>query len=155
MSARDRLAALDTLPARDLCAAAESALNALVEIMNAETVLLRTGHYRDAALLTADKTSLAQDYVSLARSVQREAPRLKREAPAALEKLRHGHEALATQMAENLRVIATARTVTETLLTDVAKVVGGQVRPKTYGASGTMQPAQDNGARGIAINRAL
>lgn len=154
-AAADRLAALDTLPATELCAAAAAALMALVEIMNAETVLLRAGHFRDAAVLTAEKTSLAQDYVGFARSIQRQAERLQREAPRQLAQLRHGHEALATQMAENLRVIATARAVTEDLLSDVANSVGAQQTPKTYGAGGTVRPNPATGARGIAVNRSL
>jgi hypothetical protein len=54
-----------------------------------------------------------------------------------------------------LRVLATARTVTEDLLTDVAVVVGQQDRAKTYSRAGTMATNADNSARGIAINRAL
>ena len=41
-------------------------------------------------------------------------------------------------MAENLKVIATARTVTEDLLNDVAQQLGRQTRPKTYGAGGEL-----------------
>jgi hypothetical protein len=58
-------------------------------------------------------------------------------------------------MAENLRVLATARTVTEDLLTDVARAVGASNRPKTYGVNGTVQAAPAAAARGIAVNRAL
>ena len=68
--------------------------------------------------------------------------------------LRAGHERLATQMAENLRVLATARTVTEDLLTDVATTVGQQQKTKTYGASGQLKTEGAPVARGLAINRA-
>ncbi len=155
MTAAARLAALDTLPAIELCELAETALDALVDVMNQETTLLRAGHMRLASTLTPDKTRLAQDYVGLARSVQRRGDHLKSEAPEAIARLRNGHERLATQMAENLRVLATARTVTEDLLTDVAVVVGQQNRAKTYSRAGTMATNADNSARGIAINRAL
>ena len=155
MSAAERLAALDDLAAHDLCERTGNVLQALVEIMNQETTLLRAGHYRQAAEITAEKIQVAQDYVGLARAVQRRVAQLKLEAPADIERLRQGHESLATQMAENLRVIATARDVTETLLTDVAATVGVQSRAKTYGANGAMNGAGANGARGIAVNRAL
>ena len=78
------------------------------------------------ARYTAEKTRLAQDYVGYVRAVQRQSQRLLKEAPEAVQMLRAGHEQLVTQMAENLRVIATARTVTEDLLTDVATTVGQQ-----------------------------
>ncbi|MEO5806894.1 hypothetical protein [Devosia sp.] len=155
MTAAARLAAIDTLPAAELCALAEAALTALVDVMNKETTLLRAGHMRQATTLTAEKTRLAQEYVGFARSVQREGPRLKADAPKAVERLRNGHERLATQMAENLRVLATARTVTEDLLTDVAMVVGQQNKAKAYGMSGKVTADPNSSARGLAVNRAL
>ncbi len=155
MTAAHRIATLDDLPANDLCVRAETALTALVEVMNAETTLLRAGRFREAGTLTAEKTALAQDYVSFARSVQRQLPRLKIEAPQALVRLQSGHERLATQMAENLRVIATARNVTEDLLADVSAAVGRASRAKTYGASGVLNNAAAKPASGIAVNRAL
>ena len=155
MTAAARLAALDALPAEELCRHAEQALAALVDVMNQETTLLRAGHLRQAGQLTPDKTRLAQDYVTFARAIQRQGTRLSAEAPAALERLRAGHESLATQMAENLRVLATAKTVTEDVLTDVARMVGQQNRARTYGTAGTLASDADGSAKGIAINRAL
>jgi len=155
MTAAARLAALDNLPAVELCQMAETALAALVNVMNQETTLLRAGHLRQASILTPDKARLAQDYVGFARTVQRQTERLKREAPQAIERLRQGHEALATQMADNLRVLATARTVTEDILTDVARIVGQQDKAKAYGRAGTITADPSSSARGIAINRAL
>lgn len=155
MTAADRLAALDSLDADTLCTGAETALAALVEVMNRETTYLRAGHMREAAELTADKTQLAQDYVTIARAVQRHAGRLKAEAPEKVDILRRGHEALATQMAENLRVLATSRSITETLLNDVAAQAATRERPRTYGAPGTPQPPAADGIKGLSVNRAL
>jgi len=155
MTAAARLAALDSLPAKELCQMVEAALASLVNVMNEETTLLRAGHMRQAGTLTPEKTRLAQDYVGFARSVQRQNARLKQDAPEAVERLRLGHERLATQMAENLRVLATARMVTEDILTDVAQVVGQQNKAKAYGRAGTITADPASSARGIAINRAL
>ena len=155
MTAASRLAALDALPADELCSMAETTLAALVDVMNQETTLLRAGHLRQASALTPEKTRLAQDYVGFARSVQRQGERLRLQAPEAVERLRLGHERLATQMAENLRVLATARMVTEDILTDVAKTVGQQDKARTYGRAGTLVADPDSMARGIAVNRAL
>lgn len=155
MTAAARLAALDALPAVELCMHAEQALASLVDVMNQETTLLRAGHLRQAGQLTPDKTRLAQDYVTFARAIQRQAVRLNAEAPQSMARLRAGHESLATQMAENLRVLATAKTVTEDVLTDVARMVGQQNRTKTYGTAGTVTSDPNASAKGIAINRAL
>jgi len=154
-SAAERLKAIDTLPAGDLCSIALSTLDRLVAILNEETVLLRAGRVREAGELTAEKTRLAQDYMGFARSVQRELPRLKAEAPAMIEAMKVRHEQFATQMAENLRVIATARAVTEELLTDVATVMNAKARPKTYGATGALGGQPPTAATGMSINRAL
>jgi hypothetical protein len=155
VTAAQRIATLDDLPAIDLIAFTEGTLSALVEAMSSETVLLRAGRYREAAGPGAEKTRLAQDYVTYSRAVQRQMPRLKREAPAEIDRLRVGHEQFATQMAENLKVIATVRSVTEDLLTDVAAAVGRSGQTRTYGAAGEMPRAIAAPGTGIAVNRAL
>jgi hypothetical protein len=68
--------------------------------------------------------------------------------------LKHGHEQLATQIAENLKAIAVARAVTEDLLTDVAQQLARAARPKTYGAAGELN-APTGITGGLALNRAL
>jgi flagellar biosynthesis/type III secretory pathway chaperone len=155
MNAAQRLAAIDSLPAVELCALVMNTLDTLVSVLNQETTLLRAGRLKDAGELTSEKTRLAQDYMGFARSVQRQLPRLREEAPAAVEHLRSGHERLATQMAENLKVIATARAVTEDLLTDVATALGAKSRPRTYGATGQVGGSVPPAASGVSINRAL
>jgi hypothetical protein len=155
LSAAQRIAALDDLPAIDLIAFTEGTLAALVGVMNGETTLLRAGRMREAGELSAEKTRLAQDYVTYSRAVQRQLERLKAEAPGDVDRLRSGHEQLATQMAENLKVIATARAVTEDVLTDVANSVGRANQTRTYGATGQIPTAPTAAGKGIAINRAL
>lgn len=153
-TAAERLNALDDLPALELCERAATTLDTLVTIMNEETVLLRAGRFREAAIVTAQKAGPAQDYVALARSIQRQAARLQEQEPEAMQQLRNGHEKLATQLAENLRVIATARSVTDDLLTEVAYAVGQASRTRTYGATGEIPDPSAPAANGIAINRA-
>jgi hypothetical protein len=142
-TAAERLAALDSLPGADLCRIAADTLAALVRVTNEETTLLRAGRHREATPVTTEKTRLAQEYVGCSRAIQRE-----------LDGLRIGHERLAVQLAENLRVIATARAVTDDILSDVAQMVGARDRTRTYGSNGAIaDPAV--AARGVAINRAL
>jgi len=155
MTAADRIAQYDNLDATELCARADSALTQLVNIMNEETTLLRAGRLKEAGALTPEKTQFAQDYVTFARTIQREAERLRVQSPEQLNKLQQRHESLATQMAENLRVLATAKTVAEDLLTDVAKTVGGNTKPSTYGTSGQLSNTTPTVARGLSIDRAL
>ncbi len=155
MNAAQRLDQLDSLDANELCAKTDSKLSALVNVMNRETMLLRAGHLKEAGTLTPEKTQLSQDYVMLARAVKREAKRLKIEAPEQLNQLQARHESLATQMADNLRVLATAKTVAQDILSDVAKSVGASEKPKTYNDSGLLSSQKPQVARGLSIDRAL
>jgi hypothetical protein len=155
MTAAERIAATDDLEARALCAAAAEALATLIEVINEETTLLTAGRVRDAAALSGRKVQLAQDYVGWARAMERQADRLRTEAPDALDGLRQLNESFATQLADNLRVIATARQVTEDLLGDVAAAVGAGTRARTYGQTGTIGPRSTGAASGIALDRAL
>jgi len=155
MSASETRSKRHQIDANTLCISTKQVLDNLVDIMNQETVLLRAGRYEQAAEISAKKAEIAQKYVGLARMVQNEHERLTLQAPDELKKLLAGHEKLTTQMAENLRVLATARDVTQTLLSDVATSVGRAGQPNTYGASAQMNTTDSQLSNGIAINRAL
>ena len=154
-SAHDRLHAQRQMDASTLCRSTKAALENLANIMNQETMLLRTGHYQEAADLSEQKSQIAQEYVGLARVVQHQSARLFEQAPNDLKTLQAEHEKLATQMAENLRVLATAKTVSQNVLGDVAKSVGQSERPKTYAPTGQMSTSAKSDASGIAVNRSL
>lgn len=156
MSAVERIRTLDHTDPAVLCQQTETALIELVALLNKETTLLRAGRLTEASTFSAEKAQKSQDYVVLARAVKRVAPQLKISAPEHLENLKKRHEAFATQMAENLRVLATTRNVTKDLLADVAKTAGAQQKPQTYGNSGQVAAhAQPNNIQGISVNRAL
>lgn len=139
-----------------LCVQTKLALEKFVDILNQETTLLRTGKLEQAGKLSATKAEVAQEYVILARSIKNNAAALTQSHPAELKALKGQHETLATQMAENVRVLATARTVTADLLHDVAKTVGAQRGPTTYGTSGRVPPpTATQSLSGLTLNRAL
>jgi len=155
MTAAERLAALDQLPAEDIFNRTNQALTELVDVMNRETTLLRAGKLKEAGALSAEKASRAQDYTVLARAVQRATPRLETEAPEMLRALRGRHESLATQMAENLKVLAISRNLTETLINDVAAAAAKTQSPQTYSAGGAVAAKPPQSAKGLSLNRAL
>ncbi len=155
MSASKTSASQNQSDARTLCISTKEVLDNLADIMNQETVLLRAGRYQQSAQISAEKAEVAQQYVALARLVQNKHEWLMSQAPDEMKTLVAGHEKLTTQMAENLRVLATARDVTQTLLSDVATGVGRTGQPNTYGASGKMNNPASQLANGIAVNRAL
>lgn len=144
----------DTDPA-EFCDRAQSALDRLIEVMNNETVLLRAGNLAGATALTAEKTMLAQEYVHAARVIQSNAAAIRKAVPDAVERFRQGHAALATQLAENLKVLASARSLTRDLIGDVARRVGSNQAPSTYSDAGGRAEPPEVGARGISVDRAL
>ncbi len=154
-TAHERLEFQRQMDASTLCRSTKAALESLANIMNQETVLLRTGHYEEAANLSEQKAQIAQEYVGLARVVQHQSVRLFEQAPADLQTLQAEHEKLATQMAENLRVLATAKTVSQSVLGDVAKSVRKSERPNTYAPNGQMSTPAQAEASGIAVNTSL
>ncbi len=154
MTAANRIETLDNIDPAQLCAMTEEALIRLVDILSRETMLLRAGKFAEAGLLVADKTQAAEDYTVLARTIQRRSEALLDAVPDLMARLKKRHESLATQMADNLRVLATARAVAEDLLEDVAKTVGVQQTNQTYSSKGSAPPPKSH-ASGLSINRAL
>jgi hypothetical protein len=138
-----------------VCERARTTLNELVDITSRETILLRSGQLLEAGELSAGKTRLAQEFVQLARTVQHNAAAIKAAAPQAMAALKAGHAALATQMAENLKVLGSAKTLTQNLLADVAKRTGKATETSAYGHTGVAPPPPGLAAKGISIDQSL
>jgi len=138
-----------------VCAEADITLRALVDIMNNETTLLRAGHLLAASELAAPKAELAQTYVGLARAIQSNAQEIKENAPHLLKKLQQGQAALATQMAENLRVLATAKSLTEEIVSSVASQLGQANQTAAYGNTGRGNTQSVASVKGVSVNTTL
>ncbi|MCF4098825.1 hypothetical protein [Maritalea mediterranea] len=136
----------------EVCIAARDTLTRLVDIMNNETTLLRAGRLLQASELAAPKAELAQKYVGLARAIQHNVDSLKQTAPHLLEELQKSQTALATQMAENMRVLATAKSLSEEIVGDVAAQLGRAQKPKTYGGNGVTAQKSES-LQGVSINK--
>jgi hypothetical protein len=136
----------------EVCAEAHQTLTRLVDVMNNETTLLRAGRLLEASELAAPKAELAQKYVGLARAIQHNTKFLKENAPHLLVELQKHQSALATQMAENMRVLATAKSLSEEIVGDVAAKLGQVQKPKTYGGNGAAA-AKVQSFQGVSINK--
>jgi len=138
-----------------VCADADVSLRALVDVMNNETTLLRAGKLLAASELAAEKAELAQKYVGLARAIQSNVTEIKEKAPHLLQKLQQGQTSLATQMAENLRVLATAKSLTEDIVSSVASQLGQSNQTAAYGNTGSGTASQSPSIKGVSINTSL
>lgn len=134
---RPRVASLPEAEA--LVNSAISALNALEPVIYDETVLMRDGMMKAALDLSDIKAQAAQRYQRSLEDLKANAVALGRYAPAELARLRQRHEAFSELMSLNMAVLGTAKTVSESIIRELATDVGQARVPQGYGSYG--QPA--------------
>lgn len=118
--------------AQALVTSAVEALNHLEPLIDEETRLFKAGKAREALSLSMDKNEAAQVYTRCLEALKNNAIAIGRFQPAELDLLRSRHEEFSSKMALNMAVVATARTVSEGLLRDLADSIGQNASPKTY-----------------------
>jgi hypothetical protein len=134
---RPRVATADE--AQALVNAALAALDALEPAITEETVLMRDGRMKEALALSDRKGAAAQAYQRALEDLKSNAIALGRFAPPALVLLRKRHEGFSELMSLNMAVLGTAKTVSESIIRELAQDVGQAKSPQGYGAYG--QPA--------------
>lgn len=138
-----------------LLARLEASMEGLIELIEAETRLVRDGKLVAAGELEARKAEYAKAYVELMTSAQAQESTIRNMLPSHLEKLRTRHEEFKLLLQMNLATLATARDVTRGLISGVAKRMGqGQV-PTTYGAHGKMTSRPQIAAPGLTTDRSF
>ncbi|OKL45305.1 hypothetical protein [Pseudovibrio exalbescens] len=140
--------------AEAFCSRFDAALDMLVEVIDEETRLLKQGLVADLPTLTPRKTEAIEHYMSGIRAVSANAIALGNLAPEAIQEMRERHSRLKPLLQQNLTVVATARSVSDQIVDTVAKAVGSQLQPKTYGANATTNRASKT-AKGLSVNQSL
>jgi hypothetical protein len=128
--------AATAMDADALVIAALDALDALQPLIADETALLRDGKVAAALDLAERKSAEALRYQRALQDIKANAIALGRHAPASLALLRQRHEQFSGLMALNMAVLSTARTVSESLVRELAVDVGQARSPQGYGAYG-------------------
>ncbi len=139
----------------DFCADLIETVDALIAVLNEETRLVRAAKLSDAADLSGEKSLASERYIK-AHGVLRGADSpLETLASDEVGHLRERHQALETAISQNLAVLATARTVSETLIHSVSDIVARKRgRTNVYGANGR-QSVQQSQPGPISCNVAL
>jgi hypothetical protein len=146
---------IDRDSARAFCAGLAETVDALIRVLDEETRLIRAARLSEAAGLADEKTALAQRYGQAHGTMKVCGPEIGRKAPVEIDHLRRRHEALETAIANNLAVLATARTVSETLIRGVAEAVSSSsARPNTYSAE-ARQDTDTRSSGPFSLNVAL
>lgn len=118
--------------AQALVASAVTALDRLEPLIDEETRLFKAGKVREALGMALEKNEAAQSYTRCLEALKNNAIAIGRFQPEELDDLRTRHEEFSSKMALNMAVVATARTVSEGLLRDLADSIGQNAGPKTY-----------------------
>jgi hypothetical protein len=109
---------------------------ALVKIFEEETSLVKAGRLKDASALTEEKAALASQYLREIEILKANAPYIGRVMPALIDELRKAHAAFRDILALNLRVVATAQSVAESVMRGAASEAARRAAPKGYSADG-------------------
>ncbi len=141
--------------AEQIAAGALDALEQLSPVIAEETALLREGRIKEALSLSGRKSEAAARYQQALQEIKANAVALGRFAPPSLALLRRGHESFAEVMELNMAVLGTTRTVSESLMRELAAQVGHGQQPQGYGAYGQQTEAYRPQATPLAVSKAL
>ncbi|MEO1066710.1 MAG: flagellar protein FlgN [Pseudomonadota bacterium] len=136
-----------------LLARLETSMEGLIELIEAETKLVRDGKLFAAAELEDKKTEYARAYVELMESAKAQEQTLRTLLPQQVDKLRVRHEEFRALLQMNLAALKTARDVTRNLVQGVARRMGQVEAPQTYGSAGTLTDQRRVLASGVALDR--
>ncbi|MGL5448082.1 MAG: hypothetical protein ACRDBL_12315 [Rhabdaerophilum sp.] len=139
--------------AETLVNSALSALDRLEPIIEQETELFRKGRVREALSLAMDKNEAAQLYTRCLELLKSNAIAIGRFQPSGLPSLKGRHESFAHLMNLNMAVVATARTVSEGLMRDLADTLSENSSPKTYLRGGNIQ--RKLGTTPLSLSKAI
>jgi hypothetical protein len=130
-------------------------MDALLELVEHETELVRAGHLGQAAQLAKTKSDLTRLYIADTLRLRASRGHLSDIVPDTLEVLRQRHDRFRSLLQINLTVLATAHAVSEGIVRGVSGELTRRSAPQTYGASGMANLAQRSAAKPLALSRTL
>jgi hypothetical protein len=143
------------LDAESLVNAAIDALDALEPVIAEETAFLRDGKMKAALDVAERKGPVAQAYQRALEDLKANAIALGRYAPPALALLRRRHESFSELMSLNMAVLGTAKTVSESIIRELANEVGQARSPQGYGAFGQPASGYRSPATPLSVSKTL
>jgi hypothetical protein len=144
-----------TADARDLAAHYIEVMDALVDVVQRETELVRAGRLAQATVLEQTKSELARLYIADTMRLRASKDQLARIAPQIVPELIRRHDEFRALLQVNLTVLATAHAVSEGIVRGVSSELTRQATPQTYGASGRTRAPDPRHATPLTISRVL
>ncbi|GGH26510.1 hypothetical protein GCM10007036_34360 [Alsobacter metallidurans] len=130
-------------------------MQTLERIIGEETALLKHSRLREATTLTQAKTDASRHYVHALEALRANAVALARWAPAAVPKLKAVQRSLSDAVQINMAVIATTRSVSESIVRTLAQQVAAPRTLTTYGAAGAAAKPNRPVATPLLVSRSL
>jgi flagellar biosynthesis/type III secretory pathway chaperone len=142
--------------AENLIARFIEVMDALADVVQQETHLIRAGRLSAAAKLHDAKGKLAQSYIVDTLRLRASEPRLPGILSAdRIDALQRRHESLRALLQINLTVLATAHAVSEGIVRGISGEMARKAAPQTYGASGRALAPPASAAQPLALSRTL
>ena len=155
MANNDAAPAFDQRSAHDFCNDLARTVDTLIEVLNEETRLVRAARLAEAADMSAQKSAASERYVKAHGVLRTSGLEIGRLAADEVDHLRARHQDLEAAISQNLAVLATARTVSETLIRGVVDIASQRDgRSHTYGAD-ARQTAEQPRTNPLSYNVAL
>jgi hypothetical protein len=131
------------------------AMTGLLDMIERETALLRSGRLREATAVAREKSAFAQSYVNGMTRLKASKPLVVKAARPLIESFRDNHVLFQKALQTSLTVLATAHAVSEGLIRGVADEIARKTAPSTYGANGYAIAPRPGCAQPLAFSRAL
>ena len=130
-------------------------MDALLELVQEETHLVRLGRLAEVPRLAEQKAKLARHYLADTARLQASQPYLSKTVPGVLKVLRERHNTFRGMLQINLTVLATAHAVAEGIIRGVADEINKATAPQLYGATGSRTAPSPRNAQPLAVSRVL
>jgi hypothetical protein len=130
-------------------------LAALAHVVGEETALMREGRIGEALGREPRKSELAGGYMRALQDVKANAIALARFTPDGLQRLKGAHAEFLELVLTNQAVLATARSISEGLMRDLARESGNNASPAGYGPASARLPPQRPVSGPLVVSRSL
>jgi hypothetical protein len=144
-----------TADANKLAAHYIEVMDALVDVIQQETELVRAGRLSDATALEPTKTQLARLYIADTLRLRANQAQLANISPQVMPDVIHHHNNFRALLQINLTVLATAHAVSEGIVRGVSGELTRKSAPQTYGAGGRANAPDPRAATPLAVSRVL
>lgn len=124
---------------------------ALVQAFEDETRLLRAGKLKAAGELAYTKTNLAARYLHEIEYMKANSKFIYDKIPELVDEMRHAHESFREILSRNLRIVATAQSMTQGVVRGTTEATPNRGNPHSYQSSGYITQAPKNATRRIIV----